>query len=247
LPPPGRGPVEEETMADYNGAAYTPTPIEALGADSRARFIARTYNHLFGAILAFVGVEVFFFKSGLADRMAPAMLQAPWLLILGGFILVSWLASRAAHGATSKGVQYAALGGFVVAEAIIFLPMLYIAQHYAKGGVIESAATVTLIGFAGLTGIAFWTRKDFSFLGALLRWAVLLALVAIVAGAIFGFELGTWFSIAMIGVAGGAVLYDTSNVLHHYPEDRYVGAALELFASVALMFWYILRLFMSRD
>jgi FtsH-binding integral membrane protein len=40
--------------------------------------------------------------------------------------------------------------------------------------------------------------------------------------------------------------YDTSNVLHHYPEDRYVGAALELFASVAMMLWYVLRLFMSR-
>jgi hypothetical protein len=52
----------------------------------------------------------------------------------------------------------------------------------------------------------------------------------------------------MIGFAGAAILYDTSNVLHHYPEDRYVGAALQLFASVALMFWYVLRLFMgSRD
>ena len=48
------------------------------------------------------------------------------------------------------------------------------------------------------------------------------------------------------GPAGAAaILYDTSNVLHHFPEDRYVGAALQLFASVALMFWYVLRLFMS--
>ena len=50
---------------------------------------------------------------------------------------------------------------------------------------------------------------------------------------------------AMVGLAGAAILHDTSNVLHHFPEDRYVGAALELFASVALMFWYVLRLFMS--
>jgi len=39
----------------------------------------------------------------------------------------------------------------------------------------------------------------------------------------------------------------TSPVLHHFPEDRYVGAALQLFASVALMFWSVLRLFMSSD
>ena len=112
---------------------------------------------------------------------------------------------------------------------------------------IESAAILTLVGFAGLTAVAFWTRKDFSFLGAVLRWAMIVALLAIVGAVVFGFELGTWFSVAMVGLAGVAILYDTSNVIHHYPEDRYVAAALELFASVALMFWYILRLLMSRD
>ena len=90
-------------------------------------------------------------------------------------------------------------------------------------------------------------RKDFSFLGAFLRWAMVLALVAIVGGVLFGFELGTWFSVAMVGLPGAAILYDTSNIIHHFPEDRYVGAALELFASVALMFCYVLSLFLSRD
>ena len=51
----------------------------------------------------------------------------------------------------------------------------------------------------------------------------------------------------MIALAGGWILYDTSNVMLHFPEDRYVGASLQLFASVALMFWYVLMLFMSRD
>lgn len=77
-------------------------------------------------------------------------------------------------------------------------------------------------------------------------WVGILAVGAIVAGAIFGFQLGTWFSVLMVGVAGAAILYDTSNVIHHFPEDRYVGAALQLFASVALMFWYLLRLLSSR-
>ena len=102
-------------------------------------------------------------------------------------------------------------------------------------------------GFGALTAVAFVTRKDFSFLGALLRWGFVIALVLIVAAVIFGFNLGTYFSVAMIALAGAAILYDTSNILHHYPSDRYVGASLELFASVALMFWYVLRLFMSRD
>lgn len=49
----------------------------------------------------------------------------------------------------------------------------------------------------------------------------------------------------MVGFAGAAILYDTSNILREYPEDRYISAALQLFASVALMFWYVLRLFMG--
>lgn len=227
--------------------AYQPVPVEAIGVNARAQFIVRTYNHLLAAIIGFVLFEVMMFNSGAAEVVAQKMLGVNWLFVLGGFVLVSWLASSAAHRAATRGVQYLALAGFVLAEGLIFVPLLYIAQYYAKGGVIESAALVTLLAFAGLTGVAFWTRKDFSFLGAVLRWVGVLALVAIVAGAIFGFQLGTWFSLLMVGLAGGAILHDTSNIIHRYPEDRYVAAALQLFASVALMFWYMLRLFMSRD
>ena len=161
-------------------------------------------------------------------------------------MVVSWIASRAAFSAKSAAAQYAALGAFVVAEALIFVPLLYIANFYAPGA-IESAATVTLIGFAGLTAVAFLSRKDFSFLGGLLKWGMVLALVAIVAGVLFGFNLGTWFSVGMVGLAGAAILYDTSNISGNFPEDRHVGASLQLFASVALMFWYVLSLFLSRD
>ena len=234
-------------MTQSYGSTYDSRLVEALGENARAAFIVRTYNHLLAAVIGFVAVEYFFFTTGLAEVMAQAMLGTNWLLVLGGFILVNWLATRTAHNLVSLRSQYLALAGFVVAEAVIFVPMLYIAAYYTQGGVIESAATVTLLGFGGLTAIAFWTRRDFSFLGAMLRWVGILALVAIVAAVLFGFELGTWFSIGMIGLAGSAILYDTSNVIHHYPEDRYFAAALQLFASVALMFWYVLRLFMSRD
>ena len=112
---------------------------------------------------------------------------------------------------------------------------------------LTSAAALTLLGFTTLTFIVFMTRKDFSFLRPFLMWGGILAIGTIVLGALFGFDLGLFFSVAMIVLAGGSILYDTSNVLHHFPEDRYVAAALELFASVALMFWYVLRIFMSRD
>jgi uncharacterized protein len=222
-----------------------PVAVVELDAQSRGKFVSRTYGHLFGAMCSFILIEIVFFETGLAETISRALLGVSWLLVLGGFVVVSWLASRAAHLAQSKSAQYAALGAFVVAESIIFVPLLYLADRMAPGA-ITSAAVVTFVAFAALTSTVFLTGKDFSFLRGLLVWGGIMALVMIIAGVIFGFELGTWFSVAMIAFAGGCILYDTSNVLQHYPEDRYVAAALELFASVALMLWYVLRLFLSR-
>ena len=152
--------------------------------------------------------------------------------------------------AGSLGSQYLALVAFVAAEAIIFIPLLFVANAYSQqtdgSNVIASAAGTTILGCAGLTVVAFVTRKDFSFLRSFLMWGGIVALLLIVASMLFGFQMGTWFSVAMIGFAGAAVLYDTSNVLHHYEEDRYVAASLQLFSSVALMFYYVLMLFTSR-
>ena len=222
-------------------------PVSELGVDARGAFITRTYTHLLGAILLFALFEIYLFQSGIAESIARVLLGGSWLIVLGGFMVLSWIATHFAHNSRSQRAQYSALGLFIVGQAIIFTPLLYLAETVAPG-VIESAATVTLIGFMGLTIVAFHTRKDFSFLGGLLRWGFICAIVLIISSAIFGFQLGTIFSVGMIVLAGGAILYDTSNILHHYPEDRHVGAALQLFASVALLFWYILQFFLaSRD
>ncbi len=227
-------------MSEYQSVL---APAATRAMDERARFLVRTYNTLFIAIAAFAGIEFALFASGAAETIART-LSGSWFLVLGGFMLVSWLASRAAHTAESPVAQYAALGGFVVAEAIIFVPLLFLANAVAPGA-IQSAGLVTMVGFAGLTAVAWSTKKDFSFLGGLLRWGAIVALVLIGASLLFGFQLGVFFSVAMVGFAGAAILYDTSNVLLHYPEDRHVGAALQLFASVALLFWYVLRLFIA--
>ena len=221
------------------------TDITRIGVSSRSEFIARTYTHLLGAIALFLAIEVWLFQTGAAETIARAMLGTSWLLVLGGFMIIAWLASSAAATSLSKPMQYLALGGYVFAQAIIFVPMLYIANHVAPGA-IQSAGLLTAIGFAGLTAIAFISRTDFNFLSALLKWAFVVALLAIVGSVLFGFQLGTWFSVAMVGLAGVAILRDTSNIIHNFPDDRYVAAAMQLFASVALMFWYLIRLFMDR-
>jgi uncharacterized protein len=227
----------------YQGYAMHPSAIDA-DSDARERFIVRTYNHLFVAIVAFAGLEVALFKSGAALAIMTALGAVGWIGVLVLFVLVSFGANHIAFGATSKAAQYAALAAYVVVEAVIFVPLLFIADLRAPGA-IQSAGLVTMVGFAGLTAIAFVTRKDFSFLRGVVLWGGLCALVLVGAGLVFGFHLGTVFSVAMVALAGASILYDTSNVLHHFPVDRYVGAALKLFAAVALMFWYVLRIFIG--
>jgi FtsH-binding integral membrane protein len=130
----------------------------------------------------------------------------------------------------------------------MFVPMLAMALIMDQSGsMIESAAVVTLFGCAALVATVMITRKDFSFLRSVLVWGFFIAMGLIATSLIFGWNLGTWFSVGMIGFAGVAVLYDTSNIMHHYPQDKYVAASMALFSSIAMMFWYILRLFMSRD
>ena len=220
-------------------------PVSELAAEDRSQFIWKCYAHVVGAILAFAGISAYLLSSGISERIAAPMM-GNWLLVLGAFMLVGWGASHVAHRVQSTGAQYAALAVFVFAEAIIFAPLLFVAEAMAPG-TIDSAAGVTALGCIGLIATAMITGKDFWFLRGLLVWGFFVALAIIIGGVIFGFELGTWFSVAMIGFAGAAVLYDTSNILHHYPQDKYVAASLALFASIALMFWYVLQLFMNRD
>ena len=221
-------------------------PVAELDQETRGQFIWRTYFHVALAVVLFALVEVALFSSGIAGRIAVNLLGVNWLLVLGAFMVVGWLATRTAQRVQSMPLQYLALAGYVVAEAIVFVPLIYIAEYNAPG-VTQSAAVVTILGSVGLMGVAHITRKDFSFLRGLLMWGGVLALVAIVAAVLFGFQLGTWFSVLMIGFAGAAVLYDTSAILHTYPQERYVAASLQLFASIALMFWYVLRLMSSRN
>jgi uncharacterized protein len=225
-------------------ANFGNTPALGARVDSRSVFIMRTYTHVVGGILGFILTELALFESGLAGQIVRFMFGFNWLLILGAFMLIGWLATRTAQTSTSIGMQYFAYAMYVLAEAIIFVPLLYLANLKAPG-TIDSATLITSLGAGGLMVVAHRTRRDFSFLRAILMWGGILALIAIIGGVAFGFQLGTWFSVLMIGFAGAAVLYDTSNIIHYYPEDRYVSAAMQLFASIALMFWYVLRLLMG--
>lgn len=232
-------------------ALSTPVqPVATLEAEARGAFLVKVYQHLLGAVVAFVLFETLLFATGLAEGLYDLIAGSgpTWLLILGGFMLVNWFATSAAHDILNPARQYAGLFGLAAAEAVIFAPFLHLVFNVEGGGAVTvgAAAAVTAIGFAGLTVVGLVTRKDLSFIRPFMLWGGVMALVLIVAAVLFGLELGVWFSLAMIALAGGSILYQTQTILRRYPEEAYVGAAVQLFASVMLLFWYVLRLFSRR-
>lgn len=213
----------------------------------KAEFYKKTYLHVALAIVAFIAVETILLKVVPAEMIYMMVGQRySWLLVLGVFWLASFLATKWSL-AQSRSTQYFGLGVYVLLQAIIFLPMMYMAMAYTGGGeVIFQAATLTVAMFSGISFIAFTSKKDFSFLRNIIAIGGFIALGLIVAGMIFGFNLGLWFSVGMVILASATILYQTSKLKDAYSTDQYVGASLQLFASIMLLFWYILRILMSR-
>jgi FtsH-binding integral membrane protein len=220
-------------------------PVAQSGASARATFIRRTYAHLAGAVLAFIGLEALLLK--VVDPNDVFQLlgtgRFSWLIVLAAFMGASWLAQVWARSETSPVVQYLGLGLYVVCQALICLPLLLYAAHFvADKTLIPTAGVLTLAVFGGLTASVFVTKKDYNFLAPILTVGSFIALGVIVAGIIFGFSLGLFFSFAMVALLCGFILYETSSVLLHFRTDQHVAAALMLFSSIATLFWYILRI-----
>ena len=216
----------------------------------RAEFIKKTYLHVAGAVAAFIVVEFLLFQIGFAEMFGRFVAGSSfgWLAMLGGFALLGYLSSSFAAKAGDINAQYTGLGIYVLGEAVMFSAILWIASVRLGVDVITSAAVVTLALFAGLTAIVFTTGADFTFLG----WRTQ-DLWHDCAGSDC---LQPSLSRALVGhlvlVCNGGFCgrfnfcNQTSQVMRRYPTDYYVAASLALFSSVMLLFWYVLRIFMSR-
>lgn len=223
--------------------------VSQLSDQVRVAFYKKTYAHLAGAVLLFILVETLFFQVDVIVNFALSMTGGySWLLMLGGFMLVTNYAERMALSSDNIGTHYAGLILYVIAEAFIFIPLIFIAIMMAEEGafdILNQAAILTLSLFTGLSAVVFLTKKDFSFLKSGLAIGFFIALGLIIAGTIFGFNLGLWFSAGMVILASGSILYQTSNMIHKYQSHQHVAASLGLFASLMLLFWFILSILSS--
>lgn len=225
---------------------FTNQLVAFASEQQKAAFYRKTYLHVALAILAFIVVEAALLMFA-GDYIVSLLTSGKmvWLLVIGGMWLGSFLANKWTMS-QSRAVQYGGLAFYVLLEAIIFSPMIMMAIFYAGGDILLQAALITLTLFIGLTGVALTSKRDFSFLRGIIIIGGFVSLGLIVAGMLFGFNLGLWFSVGMVFLAGASILYQTNQLKNIYTTDQYVGASLQLFSSIMLMFWYVLRILMSR-
>jgi FtsH-binding integral membrane protein len=237
-------------MEEFQNQSSQRLLVGQTDTEAQVAFYKKTYAHVASGVLAFIIFEYLLLQS---ETIVSFMLSLTdgykWLLLLGGFMFVTTYAESTALKSQDKNLQYLAYGIYILAQAVIFVPMIYIAAYYMESGteILQQASIVTLALFTGLSAVVLLTKKDFSFLKTGLIVGGFIAIGLIIAGTLFGFDLGLWFSVGMCLLAGGSILYQTSNLVHKYSQDQYIPAALGLFASLMLLFWYILRIFMSRD
>jgi FtsH-binding integral membrane protein len=232
-------------MYEYSNVEAN-THFGATPAVDEQSFLRKTYFNLLGAVVAFVALQVFLFQSGIALAIAPVM-ASNWLIVLGGFMVLGFVTSYFTSRQSTIKMQYVEMAVTILLQSIIFVPLMVYAVIFSDPSVLSSAVTVTLIIFTVLTAIVAYTGKNFSFLGPFLAVAGIAALIAIVGSVLFSVSLGFYFSIAMVVFAAGVVLYETSKVIHEYGPGQHVAAATGLFASVALLFYYVLSAFISRE
>lgn len=223
--------------------------VSQVSAVERAAFYKQTYMHLVFGLGIFILLEAVLLNT---PWVVDFMLQfvngkLNWLFLLGGFMAATWVAQSIAYQSLNPMIQYAGYLIYILAQALIFVPMLYIAMNMEGGNdIILQAVIVTGGLFLGLTAVVFLTSVNFSFLKIGLTVGFFIALGLIIAGSIFGFNLGLWFSAAMVLLAMGSILYSTYNIKNEFNTAQAIPAALSLFASVMLLFWYILQIFMRR-
>src|SRR5262245_46388877 len=238
---------------DYHGDTVAAAPV-----NERVAFIRRTYAHVFGAVLAFAGLSALLIATGTSEQILKSMFtnRFAWPALMIVFIVGSIAAQYMAQGNKSVGVKYAGLTMYVLLYTILFVPILTVATDPRFGIAPASnpgklplqAGIVTLMVFGGLTAAVFLSGKDFSFMGPILCVCSFLALGVIIASMIAGFSLGLVFISLMVALFAGYIIYDTSNIIHKYNTNEHVAASMALFGSFAMLFYYILMLFMqSRD
>ena len=224
--------------------AASSLPLSDATPSERYEFIRATYNHVLGALGCFAFLSWILFQVGFGRwfYLLIAEYSLSWLVVLGGFMLIGRMSSHFAE-TENRETQYVGLALAILAEGIVFAPLIFAVHANSGAAAIQSGVAVTIGMVCALTEVVRRSRTDFSHLEGILRAFGWLSGAFIVSSILFGFTLGALFSYAMIALATGFILYDTSRILKEEVAYNYVSAALQLFLSINLLLWYVLSIF----
>ena len=210
-----------QTINDYNlQEQYDRT---AWTAERKSALVTRVYTKLTLSVLALALIEALVFA--LVGAEAVVAFTAQNVKLAGGLLLLLCIVGPMVGNAIlarnpTRGKMYALLGYYVLLESAILLPLLAIAAVYFGTTIIWQACGLTAAMFVALSSGEEYDK-------------------------LFGFELGTWFTVALIFFACGYILYDTSNMLLYSQDDDDILCTISLFTSLMTLFFYILRLLME--
>lgn len=175
---------------------------------------------------------------------SPAIMWGSFGLLFFGTIAAGWVSKVPV-------VNVIALFAVSILMGVQMAPFIMAAQIFAHVGDTLSTAPVRdaflLVGavFGGVTAYVFTTKKDFSYLRAILSMGFLVVFVAAILAAFVGSEIFT-LAVCSVGalLAAGFLLWQTSSVLHGDMDDP-VGDALVFLVQLRNLFMFLLRILMS--
>lgn len=175
--------------------------------------------------------------AGVAAEMnLPAL---PWYVTLVGYFGLLFLTSRFENSGAGIACVFALTGfmGYTIG------PLL---NHYlamAQGEqIVMTAFGGTAVSFLAMSGLAIFSKRDFSFLGKFLFVGLIVAFVAGLASIFFEMSaLSLAVSAMFVLLSSGVILWQTSEIVRG-GETNYIRATVTLFVSLYNIFISLLQL-----
>ncbi len=240
-------------MEENNPYSSLEAPPAAFAAASeRAAFLRKVYGILFLGILGFAATLWAAANVPIVNGWAVSMGNAifgtsyGWLLYMGIFIGGSMAVHAVAEKKVLGGIAFAAWAFLL---AMLIAPLVLMINSTVDGPtIISQASGLTALVFGGLTVYVLYTGSDFSWMRGALTVLGFALLGAMLLGMLMGFSMGLWYSVGIVVLFAGFILYDTSQILHRLPTSMAMSGAIMLFTDVVLLFKHILiLLWSSRD
>lgn len=207
----------------------------------------RTYNAPFHKLMRMftLSILISFIGTLVGTQVPPAMFM-PITIIEFIMLIAAFFIRR-----QRKSVGYAFVFTFTFLSGVTLYPAIYYYMSTSGAAVVNEAFLLTTLIFAGLSAYAYYSKRDFSFLGGFLTVALLTLVGFSIIGMFFG-GFGTTAS-AVFGFLGvlifsGFILFDISRYKHGVPEEVMPLAVLNLYLNFINLFLSLLRILgISRD